>query len=458
MELMINQLKAEVRPTLKLAAPLVIAFLGYQLISLVDTFVAGRLGVDILAAVSLGSALFWVLTIFPLGLLMSLDPVISQALGAGKHDLAWRACRRGMGLALLMAFVTVPLYWFSSLSFWPWSNEGTVGQALQGYTLGRLWCIPFLLLHVCLRCFLQAHERGGLILLGTILSNVLNFILSVYLGGGDLLLSSLGLPSIGYLSTGLGAFGVGLASSIVILVEVIFLGIFSRQLGTVDQREGQSPPLIGAWKELIRLGAPIGGAMLSEGGVFSASTLIVSAWSPVMIGAHQVTLQLASSTFTICLGIASATSVRVGLAVGASHPERARAAGLFGISLSLFVMLISATCFVLFGHVFAGLISLDPSVIKLSGELLMIAAAFQVFDGIQVTAAAALRGTGQTRIQLISAMISHWGVGLTTSLIFAFGFAMKVHGLWWGLCCGLICASGILVHAFITSPIDPIDD
>lgn len=445
---MLHAAMREVRPTLKLAFPLIIAFLGYQLISLVDTFVAGHIGVNTLAAVSLGSALFWVMTIFPLGLLMGLDPILSQALGAHLPRLAWRACRRGAGLALILSLFFGPLLWLSAQEGWPWSPEGAVSEGLWYYTAGRVWCVPLLLLHVCLRCFLQAHEQGRVILLGTLMSNVLNLVLSVYLGGGDALSVELGGPSLGWLPEGLGALGIGLASSLVLLIEIGLLAWFARQIGVQSGEDPNPPPLLGAWKKLVILGSPIGGAMLSEGGVFSASTLIVSAWSPVVIGAHQVTLQLASATFTICLGIASATSVRVGLAVGAEDFQRARGAGIVGLVISLVVMCVSALSFIFYGHRFAGLLSLNHEVIKLSAELLVIAAAFQLFDGVQVTTAAALRGAGFTRIQLISAIVSHWGVGLPLSLYFAFKLSMGVQGLWWGLCCGLICASLILARSF----------
>ena len=437
-------LKHELLATLKLAGPLVVAFMGYQTISLVDTFAAGRVGVETLAAVSLGGALYWAITIFPLGVLIGLDPLISQALGRGDERSAWSDCERGLGLALALSAFTLPLLYLLSQPGLPWSTPGTsVSAELLAYTLGRMWSVPALLLHTCLRCFLQAHERTKPILLGTLFANLLNLPLSLYLGGGDRLLVSLGLSPWGWLDVGFGAWGVGLASSVVSSAEVLFLYVITTRLYQKAPR-----PSHRGWGELFKVGAPIGGSMLSEGGVFSISTLLVSAWSPVVIGAHNVTLQLASYTFILSLGVSNATSVRVGRAVGVLDWRRARLAAVAGLGLSVGIMSLSATTFALKGEALASLISQDTEVISLAGSLLVIAAAFQLFDGAQVVMAAALRGAGFTSTPLWSALVSHWGVGLPLAFALSFWVGLGVHGLWWGLCGGLMCASMLMTTRF----------
>ena len=461
---MLTSLYSEARPTLKLAFPLIIAFLGQQFITITDTFVSGQLGVESLAAVSLGGALFWMVTIFPIGLLMGLDPIISQALGAGRHAEAWRACQRGVTLGLCVAIPTAILLGVSAVEGWPWSPEGAVGSQLWSYLMGRMWCVPLALVHLCLRSFLQAHERGGVILGATGLSFALNLFLSVYLSGGDLLAYQVfgWAPSLSAPFSGLGVFGIGLASSIVSLVEVALLAVIAQRgerrralteavrddAVEVEVTEARLASHLASWRALWRVGAPIGGAMLSEGGVFCLSTLIVSAWSVSTIGAHQIVLQLCSTSFMICLGISSATCVRVGLAWGAGEQQRARAAAMIGLILSVIVMSVSALIFITRGEALAGLLTDDPSVIALCAELLVIVILFQIFDGVQVTLAAALRGAGFTKIPLVSALVSHWMIGLPLGLYLAFWAGLEVVGLWWGLSGGLISASLILTTAF----------
>jgi len=458
---MMTHLSPEIRPTLKLAIPLVIAFLGQQLITIVDTFVSGQLGVEVLAAVSLGNALYWMVTIFPIGLLMGLDPIISQALGTRQYALAWRACRRGIGLALILSTLTTAVLMISAIEGWPWSPSGPVSEHLSAYIWGRAWCVPLVLMHTCLRSFLQAHERGGVILVGTVISNILNLSLSVYLSGGDALFSRIfGWNSLETGFAGWGTIGIGIASTIVLAVDVSFLSWVAWRMQrpssthsvledqTEDHDQESIPSLINAWRSLCRIGAPIGGSMLSEGGVFCLSTLLVSVWSTVSIGAHQIVLQLCSTSFMICLGIASATCVRVGLAFGAQDRIRARATALVGLSLSIMVMLCSAIIFMTWGRELAGILTIDQEVISLCVKLLWIVVIFQIFDGIQTTVAAALRGAGYTRVPLISAVISHWGVGLPLGLYLAFGLKLEVVGIWWGLSGGLICAAIILTSSF----------
>lgn len=432
----------ELKATLKLAGPLVASFIGYQLITLVDTFVAGQLGVQTLAAVSLGGALYWAVTIFPLGLLIGLDPIVSQAVGRGDHARSWRALEEGLGLMFVLACISMPIFYALTQPNLPWSPPGEVTEALGGYTLGRMWSMLPMLTHTCLRCYLQGHEKTKPIFLGTAIANILNLPLSAYLGGGDPFLQSWGIPELGILPQGLGAFGIGLASTFVGLAEITYL------LWVITRLQGYPPKPRRGWKELIRIGAPVGGSMLSEGGVFSASTLIVSAWGPVVIGAHQVTLQLASCTFVLCLGISNATTVLVGRAVGQRNWRKSRQAAQAGLLLCLLTMSISALTFIIYGTHLAGLISTDQEVIQLTGELLMIAAAFQLFDGAQVVMAAALRGASYTSIPFWSTLLSHWGVGLSLAYLIAFSFGYGVYGLWWGLSAGLCCAAIILTVSF----------
>ena len=154
-----NAVQTELKPITKLAIPLIIAFLGYQLMGLVDTFVSGQIGVETLAATSLANALFWVTTIFPMGILMGLDPIVAQALGAQKPKQAWQACKDALGLGLIFTILTIPLLLYFSCPGWPWSPHVAVSSQLQEYMHGRIYCVPLLLVHTCVRCFLQSHDE-----------------------------------------------------------------------------------------------------------------------------------------------------------------------------------------------------------------------------------------------------------------------------------------------------------
>ena len=437
----------EFTQTIRLAIPLIATFIGYQIMSLCDTFVSARLGTEALAAVSLGSALYWVCTIFPLGILLSLDPLVAQSLGANKVKEASHYCRQGLSLALILSVIFIPITLLSIHPQWPWiQQQASLHDPLSAYLYARVITVPFLLMHTCLRCFLQAHHQTTAILMATTLANLINLPLSLYLAGGDSLLQELNLPTLGIMQQGYGTWGIGIATTIVSIFETFFLMYCA-------SRQAKSPILptfaLKNLKKLIYLGLPIGGALISEGGVFSASTLLASAWSITEIGAHQVTLQISSCSFTIYLGIANATAVRVGHAVGAHKWYKARQVASTGVALGVLITLCIACFFGVARYTIPSWITTDMAVIQQVGTLLIISAAFQLFDGIQVISAGALRGAGMTKIPLWSALISHWGIGLPCALLFAFYYELKVAGLWWGLCCGLAVASVALSYSFI---------
>ncbi|MBM4292763.1 MAG: MATE family efflux transporter, partial [Deltaproteobacteria bacterium] len=137
------RLSHEVRALFSLSGPLIVALVGHQAITLVDTFAAGRIGVEALAAVSLGGAIYWAVTVFPLGVLLGLDPLVSQALGAGDESAAWADVRRGVGLAAAMSVGAMTLIYLLGTPGLPWAPAGSpVTAELRAYLVGRLWCVP----------------------------------------------------------------------------------------------------------------------------------------------------------------------------------------------------------------------------------------------------------------------------------------------------------------------------
>ncbi|MEE2645172.1 MAG: MATE family efflux transporter [Myxococcota bacterium] len=438
--------REELPKLLRLAIPLTLSFVGQQLLTLVDTFVAGRIGVNALAATGTGGALFWLGSVAPLGVMLALDPLSSQAVGAGDQKRLWDACRGGLGYALLLATVTSILLVSLVSSFAPWAslfpwNQGEAGEAVRQYLFARTPAVFPFLCYITLRCHLQSQSVTAPILTATLLANLINFPLSCWLGGGAMLLGELGLPVIS--GGGYGVWGVGVASMIASLFECLVLLIWTVRIS------GRFPwPARFLWNEINRIGLPIGGALLSEGGIFSAATLIAGWWGVNAVGAHQITLQLASFTFTVCLGISSATAVRVGYWIGAGSLKGSRYAARSGLISGLLIMSCSALIFWSKGAPLAGILSADQEVCGLATELLMIAAAFQLFDALQVIAAGALRGAGWTTLPLYIATLSHWGIGLPVGLSLALAGELGIHGIWWGLVAGLAVAGLLMSYAF----------
>jgi MATE family multidrug resistance protein len=190
-----------------------------------------------------------------------------------------------------------------------------------------------------------------------------------------------------------------------------------------------------------------------EVGLFSATALLMGLFSTVVLAAHQMTLQCAAYAFMIPLGLSAAVSIRVGQAIGREDLQAARRAGYVGIGLGASFMMVSALCFWTFPRFFISLFldvqsPVNREVVLQATSLLSIAAVFQVFDGIQVTAAGALRGLRDTRAPMIVALIAYWVVGLSSGYLMGFQLNMAGVGLWWGLVLGLTVAAILLWWRF----------
>ena len=200
-------------------------------------------------------------------------------------------------------------------------------------------------------------------------------------------------------------------------------------------------------RRILVLALPIGLQFFSEIGVASFVGVLAGGLGAHVVAAHQIALGLATLTLMGSLGVAGATAVRVGHAVGAG--ESPRQVGMIGIGLGASVMIASALVFAIFPDVLLGLFTSDREVIDTGVPLLRIAAAFQLFDGIQSVAAGALRGAGDVRYSFLANAVAHWLVGLPSALVLAFGFGLGARGLWYGLTLGLVVIAVALTRRFV---------
>ncbi|MCZ6769049.1 MAG: MATE family efflux transporter, partial [Acidobacteria bacterium] len=201
------------------------------------------------------------------------------------------------------------------------------------------------------------------------------------------------------------------------------------------------------------IGWPIGVTLGLEVGLFSFTALLMGLFGTAVLAAHQIAIQCASYAFMVPLGLSMAVSVRVGQATGRRDLPGARRAGYVGMWLGASFMMISAICFWAFPRSIISLFldvesALNREVVLTATVLLSLVAVFQIFDGLQVTAAGALRGLKDTRIPMLIAVISYWFVGLTSGYVLGFQLDFEGVGLWWGLVLGLTTAALLLSWRF----------
>lgn len=442
---MLDSIRNEIPRLLVLAGPMVVAQVLQMSMGFVDTIMVGRLGPTSLAAVALGNAIYYPLFLVCVGVLSAVSPLVSQSHGAGRSDPIGRTVRQAFWLATTLAIPAIVIMWNVETALLLYGLEHEVAVLTQGYL--RMVSLAFLpgLWYAALRHFVEALGRPKSVMVITAVGAVAN------VGGNYVLMyGKLGFPALGVAGTGLSTTIVSciLFTSLVVFVQrhgsLRTYGVFSR-LGRPD---------VPTFRRLFRLGWPIGIMLGVETGLFATAAFMMGKLGTTQVAAHQIALQCAAITFMVPLGVAFATTVRVGFEIGAGNPHGARIAGLTGTSVSILFMSFAAVMFFTFPREIISLyVDLsDPAngpVLDVAVILLGLAAVFQVFDGVQVTAAGALRGLGDTRVPMIVAVVSYWGVGLTAAYVLTFRFEMGPEGVWWGLVSGLSAAAILLLARFV---------
>jgi MATE family multidrug resistance protein len=419
-----------------LAAPVVVAELGWITMGMVDTLMVGPLGAEAIGAVGLGSSLFTAVAIFSMGMLLGMDPLVSQAFGAGRIDECRRWLLHGVCLALILAVPTTVGVFALVASLDSWQMNPAVLRLTRPYLESVAWSLPPLLIYFALRRFLQSVSVVRPIMLTLIGANLLNVVVN-----WALIYGRLGAP----------ALGVAGAAWATVLSRVAM----AASLCVVVVRHERRAPLIldvpwrvdlGRLWKLVVLGFPAAMQLTLEVGVFAAASALAGRMLPVSLAAHQIALNLAGFTFMVPLGIASAGAVRVGQAIGRGDHAGAARAGWTALALGALFMSAAALTFTLVPRQLVSAFTSDPRVLELGASLLAVAAVFQLFDGLQGVGTGVLRGLGDTRTPMLWNLGGHWFVGLPIAYVLAFHAGLGVIGLWWGLSSGLIiCGVALLI-------------
>jgi len=417
--------------------------MGLMLLGLVDTAILGRYHVDALAGGGVANALVFFVSCIGMGLVMGLDALIPQAIGAGRAGATRYLLHDGLRVALWAGLPLSLIVAASPLILPVLDVDPGVARQAELYVWTRSFGVALFLIQVTLRAFLQGHGVTRPLVVAVIVGNLANVLFDWVLVFGDAGLADLGLPGIGLAP--MGVVGAALATiSVQGVTVVVYIWAARALLAGLDPVP--RPPR--AVRRIFRLGLPVGLQLAAEVGVFALAGLLAGRMGKLPAAGHQVAINLASFTFAAALGIGAAVAVRVGHAVGAGDHRGAWRRGGIGLGLGFAVMSVGAIVFLIFPAELARLFSSDEAVVAAAVPLIRIAAVFQLSDGAQAIAAGALRGAGDTRAAFVANVIGHYGVGLGISLALGFGLAMGAVGLWWGLSAGLTATAIALVVRF----------
>ncbi|HET9551489.1 MAG TPA: MATE family efflux transporter [Anaeromyxobacteraceae bacterium] len=442
-----DRLREELAALLRLAAPLSAAQAGQALMGVVDTAVVGRAGAVPLAGVGLGNGLFFTVAVLGIGVMMGLDPLIAQAVGAGDPARARRLAVQGGWLALHATLcLTLPLLALPVL-LEPLGVEPAVAREAGRYLLWRVPGLFFLFLYVGGRAYLQAAGLVRPMVVATVVANLANLPLDVLLVfGGE------GLPAWAgplRLVPALGAAGAAIATTLCQVLQAALLLYAAWRVPAPTLPRGAGRHDGATLRRAVGVGLPTGLHMVVEVAFFSLAGLLAARLGAVSMAAHQLALSVASLTFTVAVGVGQAGSVRVGLFVGGRDRAGARRAGLTALGASAGLMGLCGLAFLVAPQLIARALTDDPAVVATAAPLLRVAALFQVFDGAQGAGAGVLRGAGVTRFTFVANLLGHWLLGLPAMLLLAYAAGLGVLGLWWGFVVGLVAVAAALLGRFL---------
>ena len=432
--------RAELRATLALAWPLILSNLTLQLIQSTDVVLLGWLGARQLAAAALALSLAFGMVLFALGVLTASAPMMATALGQRSNAVrdVRRTFRQALWAAAIMAAPVMVVLWNGEVVIRALGQEPGLAADGGRFLRGYMWAIPPWMAFQVMRNFVSAMERPGWILAINGVGILVNALIS-----WALIFGKFGLPALGILGGGLGS-AIVWGMMAVALATVL---VTDRQFRRFHLFGRFWRPDMSRFRELFRLGVPIGLTMGFEGGVFGAAAYLMGLFDAQSVAAHQIALQIAATTFMVPLAMGQAATVRVGLALGRGDREAIGRAGWTAFAIGVGFMGLTALLMWAFPATLVGLFlgSGEREVAALAVQFLLIAAIFQVADGAQVVGAGMLRGLHDTRTPMVYALFGYWAIGLGVGIALAFWLGWRGVGIWVGLAAGLTAVAVLML-------------
>lgn len=429
----------EARALILLSGPLIFTQLAQMAILATDVVLLGRLSASALAAAAIGNTVYYFCWLMGGGPTAAVAPMIAQMLGRRPNDMRGprAVTRMGLWVALVLPLPLMPILLSTEWILSHLGQDPALARDAGKFTAMLCFGLPFTFGFQVLRNFATALERPRAALYVMLAAIVFNGVLA-----WALIFGHWGLPRMGITGAGI-ATSASAVFSFLAMVAVIWLTPALRKVRIFRRFNRPNWPQFG---ELFRLGVPIGLTMLFEAMLFNAMTLVVGTFGADSLAAHQVALNFASVTFMVPLGLAMAATVRVGLFAGAGDMVGARRAGMVAMVVAATVVIAFGVIMALAGSAIAGLYiagrePFDLRVIALAAVFLKVAAAFQLFDALQVVGALALRGLKDARWPMILAGGSYWLAGAPVCILLGVTFGMGGLGVWIGLAFGLAVAS-----------------
>jgi multidrug resistance protein, MATE family len=437
----------EVRATMVLAWPLILTNLAQTAMTTTDVIMMGWLGPNALAAGALGANLYFATMIFGLGLTTATAPMIARELGRKGHSVrdVRRTVRQGMWASVAIAVPIWIVLWQSEAILLLVGQDADLAREAGHYVRALQWSVLPFFFYLVLRSFVSALQRPLWALAVSVGAVAVNALVA-----WCLIFGHFGLPRLGLVGAGIATTFADIAMFVALTIVVYSDRRFRRYhlFGRFWRADWAR------FRELWRLGLPIGATLVFEVTVFNAATFLMGLIGAASLAAHAIAIQIASLSFMVPLGLGQAATVRVGRAYGARDAEGIRRAGWTAFAMGMGFMVLTALAMIAMPRTLVGaFLDIDAPanlpVVELAVSFLAIAALFQLADGGQAVAAGMLRGLHDTRMPMIYAALGYWGIGLVSGVVLAFVVKLDGLGIWIGLAAGLVVVAVLLVARWL---------
>lgn len=425
---------AEMRRTLRMAAPLIAAQLLQTANGVVDVLVSGQLGRTPLAAGGIAAGIWFFSALLCIGLMAGLSPTLSKMIGERRRAAVGGVFRNGLWLALFVGVAALALMWSVGAIVQRSAIQAELHPFIRAYIVSACWSLPAFAVIMASRNVFEATGITRPVLVVQIIGLAVNLFADLAFG-----LGWFGFPR-------LGMFGIGLSTTLVMTTMAIALLFFlrGRQFARYRLYERFEWPRWSLLGTLLRLSVPIYLGLVFEAGLFFATVLQMGMIGTIEAAAHNVAISIASVCYMLPMGLSFVLTARVGRVNGRQLAASLRLRIVSGLVLMLLMASLTVLLLILFRHPLTGLYGSDPDMRAMAASLLLLAAFFQFSDAAQVTLIGMLRGLQVIRVPMLINLVSYWGIAFPTGLLAAHYFGLGAHGLWFGLITGLTIATALL--------------
>ena len=434
-----NFIKNHIKSTLSLAYPVMIGQLGFMMMGVMDSVMVGRIGAVPLAAASLGNSLTLLIFIVGLGTSFAVTPLVAIAVGAKKYNECGVYFRQSLIVNLSFSIILVIVTFLCANLIVYFNQPSAVVVQATSYTkiLG-LSVIPTLFYHTY-KQFIEGLSIMRPAMVITLAANIINFI-----GNWIFIYGNLGFHAYGLDGAGWATFFSRVFMALVLMIYVMRIDYF-KKFDVSFHFKNINLPVI---RKILSIGLPSGFQYFFEVGAFSFAVVMVGWLGTKPLAAHQIAINLASISFMMVLGISAAGGIRVGNAVGEKNIHETRKAGFTALLLGAGIMATSGITFIILRNFLPSLYIEDKGVISIASSLLIIAALFQISDGIQGVGIGILRGLMDVKVPTLITFTAYWIIGLPVAYFFGFILHFGVQGIWIGLLTGLTASAVMLTLRF----------